>query len=87
VVTGARFGSQKRVRLLSAERREGVRILTSYLADQSKIVQTFSLQALADLAETDQDLREPVISILKASYQSGSPAVKSRVRKLLAHLE
>ena len=75
-----------RLELSHAERLEAMQILSSYLADKSRIVQTFSLQAMADLAEQDADLRQQVISILEAAAKSGSPAVKSRVKKLLRKL-
>lgn len=75
-----------RLELSVEERQAALRILTSYLADKSKIVQTFSLQAMADLAEGDQGLRELVMMILADASQSGSPAVVSRVKKLQARL-
>ena len=76
-----------RLELSPAERYQAVQILTSYLEDKSKIVQTFSLQAMADLAEGDQALRPLVLKILAGASQSGSPAVKSRVKKLQARLD
>jgi hypothetical protein len=47
-------------------------------------VQTFSLQAMAELAEQEPELRQQVSATLTSAFQSGSPAVKSRVRKLMA---
>ena len=69
------------------ERQEAVRILRGYLEDQSRIVQAFALQALADLAEMDETLRREVIPLIEQMVQAGSPAVKSRGRKLLARLQ
>jgi hypothetical protein len=63
-----------------------VDILLGYLEDKSKIVKTFSMQALADLAETDLELRRQVIPLLAGLVESGSPAMKSRDRKLLRKL-
>ena len=41
------------------------------------------MQALADLAEQDAILRPQVVELLEALVQTGSPAMKSRGRKLL----
>jgi hypothetical protein len=75
-----------RLDLSDVERHQAMKILTTYLSDQSKIVQTFSLQAMADLAEQEPELRQQVSEILTAAYPSGSPAVKSRIRKLMAKI-
>ena len=58
-------------------------ILLNYLNDKSRITQTFSIQALADIAKQDDDLRHPVITILENMVETGSPAVKTRCRKIL----
>jgi hypothetical protein len=72
---------------LNAEERElVVAILLDYLSDRSKIVKTFSMQALADLAGEDAHLRERLIPLFKELTETGSPAVKSRGRKLLTKL-
>jgi hypothetical protein len=76
-----------RLELSPEERRVVVGILSDYLADESKIVKTFSMQALADIAERDADLREPIIRRLEELTRSGSPAMQSRGRKLLAKLK
>jgi hypothetical protein len=46
-------------------------------------VKTFSMQALADIAAQDESLRRPVIEQLEKLTQTGSPAMRSRGRKLL----
>jgi hypothetical protein len=72
---------------LSAEERElVVAILLDYLSDRSKIVKTFSMQALVDLSEEDAHLRDRLIPLLEELAETGSPAVKSRGRKLLRKL-
>jgi hypothetical protein len=76
-----------RLDLDQEERQAAVRILRGYLTDRSRIVQTFALQALADLAEGDEGLRRQVIPLIEQMVQSGSPAVKSRGRKLLSQLK
>lgn len=75
-----------RLALTDAERQQAVASLTRYLEDQSRIVQTCALQALADLAEQDVSLRPLVARLLRERQASGSPAVKSRCRQLLAKL-
>ncbi len=61
-------------------------ILLDYLNDKSNIVKTFSMQAMADLAERDVSLRAQVIPLLEELTRTGSPAMKSRGRKLLRKL-
>jgi HEAT repeat protein len=72
-----------RLSLTAAERRQAVELLKSYLSDGSAIVRTFSLQALADLAERDASLLPEVTALLEERLQSGSKAEQSRARKLL----
>jgi HEAT repeat protein len=68
------------------ERAAIVDILLGYLNDESKIVRTSAMQALADLAEEHQNLRAPLTDLLQQPVETGSPAMKSRGRKLLARL-
>jgi hypothetical protein len=75
-----------RLELVAQEREEVVGILLCYLEDQSRIVRTFSMQALADLAGTDRELCARVLPILEDLAATGSPAMKSRGRKLVARL-
>jgi hypothetical protein len=75
-----------RLSLTPEERRQAVAILEIYLDDKSKIVKTFAMQALADLAEQDATLRPQVIARLEQLTATGSPAMQSRGRKLLARL-
>jgi len=75
-----------RLELSEEERAVVVEILLDYLNDKSKIVKTFSMQALADLAEQDAGLRSQVIQLLEELTRTGSPAMKSRGRKLLDKL-
>ena len=75
-----------RLDLSTKERQVVVEILTGYLDDKSKIVKTFSMQALADLAEQDAGLRPQVVTWLEELTATGSPAIKSRGQKLLKRL-
>lgn len=75
-----------RLELTQAERRAAVEILTGYLGDKSIIVKTFSMQALADIAEQDAGLKPAIVNQLEFLTETGSPAMQSRGRKLLAKL-
>jgi hypothetical protein len=72
-----------RLRLTSGEHEAAVQILMGYLADGSSIVRTFSMQALADLAMRDELLLAKVVPLIERLTQSGTPAMRSRGRKLL----
>lgn len=76
-----------RLELSKKESQEVVGILSDYLKDKSKIVKTFSMQALANIAEHDDKLRPRIISQLEILTQEGSPAMRSRGRKLLSMLK
>jgi len=76
-----------RVALSAKERLAVVDILAEYLKDESKIVKTFSMQALADIAAQDETLRAPIIKQLEKLTRTGSPAMKARGKKLLAKLK
>lgn len=75
-----------RLDLNEEERPMAVGILLGYLHDESRIVKTFSMQALAELAERDAILRPQVIQWLEQFTATGSPAMKSRGQRLLARL-
>jgi hypothetical protein len=76
-----------RLDLNRAERQHAVAIMQTYLADKSRIVKTFAMQALADIAIKDAELREPIVAQLRELTRTGSPAMQSRGRKLLARLD
>jgi len=75
-----------RLELSRAERRRVASILKSRLNDKSRIVQTFSLQALADLSKQDLSLKSEVIALIEKKMKDGPPSVQSRGRKLLKEL-
>ena len=72
-----------RLRLSSGEHEAAVQVLMGYLADGSSIVRTFSMQALADLAMRDELLLAKVVPLIERLTQTGTPAMRSRGRKLL----
>ncbi|MFO0698644.1 MAG: hypothetical protein U0236_05400 [Nitrospira sp.] len=61
-------------------------VLRRYLKDRSRIVRTFSMQGLADLTKQDPSLRRSIQPLLSRLTKTGSAAMKSRGRKLLAQL-
>jgi len=76
-----------RLRLSASQRRKVATILSGYLTDKSRIVKTFSMQALAHIAANDVTLRAPILRQLRHLVEAGSPAMRSRGRKLLASLK
>jgi HEAT repeat protein len=76
-----------RLALTRRERAQAMAVLTGYLSDTSSIVRTFALQALADLATQDPALQPVVLARLEAALATGSPAMRSRARRLLARLK
>jgi hypothetical protein len=75
-----------RLSLTPSEKDMAVQILMGYLSDESSIVKTFSMQALADLAKRDAGLRLQVAPLIERLTQTGTPAMRSRGRKLLKQL-
>ena len=75
-----------RLNLERAELRRTTKIMFGYLNDESRIVKTFAMQALADLAARDPDLRTKVPSLLQSLAETGSPAVRARARRLISSL-
>jgi hypothetical protein len=76
-----------RLALDQGERERAVEILLVYLGDESKVVKVSAMQALADLVAQDASLLPRVVPLLRQCTQSGSPAMQSRGRKLLAGLQ
>jgi len=76
-----------RLELNKADRRAVVLILSEYLGDKSRIVKTFSMQALADIADQDKQLRPSIVRQLEKLTKEGSPAMQSRGKKLLDRLK
>jgi hypothetical protein len=76
-----------RVAWNTAERKKIMDVLHEYLKDNSSIVKTFAMQALADFARQSPELRPSVLRRLRALTSSGTPAMKARGRKLLLELE
>lgn len=75
-----------RFNLDNQELNRVIHFLFKFLEDDSKIVQVNSLQALADLAEKNQELIPKVMRVLEEKTETGSPAVKNRAQKLILKL-
>ena len=75
------------IEISKIERNKIIKILLSYIeTDESKIVKTFSMQTLADLAEKDGQIKPKIINLIKGMIKNGSPAIISRGKKLLKQL-
>ena len=83
----ARWQMLPRLALSKPELETAVETLLDYLGDKSSIVKTFAMQALADFAEKEVSLRDRVVKVLDKCTREGSPAMKSRGRKLLKRLK
>ncbi len=75
-----------RIPLNSAERRRATAALRSFLSDDSSIVKTCAMQALADLARPDSRSRSAVAALIEELVHTGTPAMRARGRKLLKQL-
>lgn len=73
-----------RLRLTPAQRRRAIKLMKRQLRDASRIVRTFSLQALADLSQNDTGLRRQLPQILSRLCVDEAAAVRARARKLRA---
>jgi len=62
-------------------------IFVDYLTDDSKIVVTFAMQALSDLATKRGSVSTRVLDALENLTQTGSPAIRARGKKLLPKLK
>lgn len=73
---------------LDDDERVGVfRQLIGWLNDDSRIVKTNSMQALADLAQRHPSLKAPVLQHVRALSLTGTPAMRARGRRLLKSLQ
>lgn len=75
------------IKINKKERDKIIKILLSYIENKkSKIVQTFSMQTLADFAERDEQIKPQIKNIIEGMMKNGSAAIMSRGKKLLQHL-
>ena len=76
-----------RMDLTAQETNAVTDIFVDYLTDDSKIVVTFAMQALSDLAAKKGRISTGVLSALEKLTQTGSPAIQARGKKLLPKLK
>jgi hypothetical protein len=76
-----------RLKLTPKETAAATEIFFEYLEDKSKIVVTFAMQALADLAIKEADVSTRVVRVIEKLAQTGSPAIQSRGKKLRMQLK
>ena len=76
-----------RLKLTPKETAAATEIFFEYLKDKSKIVVTFAMQALADLAIKAPDISTRVIRAVEKLIQTGSPAMQSRGKKIRMQLK
>ncbi len=75
-----------RFNLTKNEREKVFTLMLTFLEDESRIVKTFAMQALTDIAVQDESYVGKVHDIVKKLIRSGTPAMQSRGRKLLVIL-
>ncbi len=76
-----------RLNYTSKEAEVVIRALNNYLSHKSKIVRVSALEALTDLAQTNEGIRKEVSETIRYHTETGSPAVQARGRKLLKRLK
>ena len=76
-----------RLRLSKKDRMHAASAFRLYLGDQSSIVKTCTMQALADLARIDDELMPEIRELLAKLTKNGTPAMRARGRRLLRQLE
>jgi len=75
-----------RLKLTAKEEATVTEIFFDYLNDRSKIVVTFAMQALSDLALKKGAASDRVIRAIEKLSRTGSPAIQSRGKKLIEKL-
>ena len=76
-----------RMQYTTIEQQKVFNLLMTFLKDRSSIVKTFTMQALADLAIQNRTYLNQVQRLLYKLTQEGSPAMKTRGKKLLLALK
>lgn len=76
-----------RLKLGKSDTQQVIGILTAYFSDNSSIVKTLAMQALAEIAFLTPELRPSILTHLRELTLIGTPAMKARGRKLCAQME
>ncbi len=72
-----------RLRWSPGEHPQVYAVLTAFLGDESGIVKTFAMQALADMTAQVPAWRPAVLRTIRRCVRQGTPAMRARGRKLL----
>lgn len=75
-----------RFKLTKKERQNIYDLMLIFLEDESRIVKTFAMQALTDLAVQDSQFISPVKKLIQNCVKTGAPSMQSRGKKLLVTL-
>jgi hypothetical protein len=75
-----------RLKLNQKDRERVVELLMSFFDDNSSIVKTFAMQALADIARQDPTFHSLILTHLRELTATGTPAMKARGQKLLSEM-
>ena len=76
-----------RLSLSKNEKQELIKTFVSFLNNKSRILVTFSMQAMVDIADNDDQLKNAIYPIIKDLSETGSGAMRSRGRRLINQLE
>ena len=76
-----------RLRLSKKDRMRAASVFRFHLGNQSSIVKTNAMQAMADLASIDDELLPEVKKLLTTLTEVGTAAMRARGRKLMQQLE
>ncbi len=79
----ARGATPSPASLSGRQRARALTLLTAFLEDRSRIVQTCAMRSLVDLTAGDRTARAAVLARIHEMAESASPAVRSRARHLL----
>lgn len=70
-----------RLKLSGTERKKVFGLLLRYLKDESRIVKTCAMQAIAELALQDDSCRNQALGLIRRMMINGSPAMKAARKK------
>lgn len=76
-----------RLSLTSKEKDKVYNLMMDFINDKSSIVRTFAMQALTDIAMQDNKYTKKVKRLIIDLMKTGSPAMKTRGKKLIGLLE
>ena len=76
-----------RLELSGKELESVISLLRGYLTNKSSIVKVCAMQALVELSARDRGLLSSMKPVIEKACRHGSPAMRSRGRKLLAFFE